>query len=145
MTSFVPLGQRRVFVDSGAYLALFDADDEHHDEAVAILADLERNRFRHFTTNVVLIECHALILSTLGRAWASRFLQSIATGATVVVRVRAGDEEQAKVILFQYTDKDFSFADAISFVVMERLGIRQAFTFDRHFSQYGFAVLRSAS
>lgn len=40
-----------------------------------------------------------------------------------------------------YTDKDFSFADAISFVVMERLGITRAFTFDRHFEQYGFTVL----
>jgi uncharacterized protein len=63
--------------------------------------------------------------------------------STVVVRVRATDEASAKQILFRYDDKDFSFTDAISFVVMERLGIRTAFTFDRHFAQYGFTSLAS--
>ena len=60
---------------------------------------------------------------------------------TVVIRARAADEERAKQILFQYTDKDFSFADAISFSVMERLAIRHACSFDRDFVQYGFTVL----
>jgi uncharacterized protein len=59
----------------------------------------------------------------------------------VVIRARAADENRAKQILFQYDDKDFSFADAISFAVMERLQIRLAFTFDRDFAQYGFTVL----
>jgi uncharacterized protein len=31
--------------------------------------------------------------------------------------------------------------DATSFVVMERLGLRTAFAFDRHFAQYGLTVL----
>jgi predicted nucleic acid-binding protein len=59
----------------------------------------------------------------------------------VVIRSRAADENRAKQILFQYDDKDFSFADAISFAVMERLQIRLAFTCDRDFAQYGFTVL----
>lgn len=44
-------------------------------------------------------------------------------------------EERAVEILLQYADKSFSFFDATSFAVMERLGVRQAFTFDRHFEQ----------
>ena len=34
-------------------------------------------------------------------------------------------------------DKTYSFCDALSFVVMERLGITEAIAFDRHFREYG--------
>jgi predicted nucleic acid-binding protein len=90
---------------------------------------------------VLLIESHALILSVLGRTQAAQFLKDMEESNTVVIRARASDEERAKHILFQYTDKDFSFADCVSFAVMERLAIRLAFSFDRDFAQYGFTVL----
>jgi predicted nucleic acid-binding protein len=137
----LPLRERRVFVDSSVYLALLDADDEHHQAATRIVHQLAQARYRQFTTNVLLIESHALILSVLGRTQASQFLKDMQESHTVILRVRSADEERAKQILFQYEDKDFSFADAISFAVMERLGIRLAFTFDRDFAQYGFTIL----
>jgi predicted nucleic acid-binding protein len=31
--------------------------------------------------------------------------------------------------------------DATSFAIMERLGILEAFSFDRHFRQFGFSVI----
>ncbi len=80
-------------------------------------------------------------MSRLGAAIGRRFLLDMQHGNTVVVRVRAADEERAREIVFRYGDKDFSLADAISFVVMERLHIHQAFTFDQHFAQYGFSAL----
>jgi predicted nucleic acid-binding protein len=137
----LPLRERRVFVDSSVYLALLDVDDEHHRDATQIVHQLATERYRQFTTNVLLIESHALILSVLGRTQAAQFLKDMQESHTVIVRVRASDEARAKQILFQYDDKDFSFADAISFAVMERLEIRLAFTFDRDFAQYGFTVL----
>ena len=137
----LPLRERRVFVDSSAYLALLDVDDEHHREAREIIQELAQARYRQFTTNVLLIESHALILSVLGRGRAAQFLKDMEESNTVVIRARAADEERAKQILFQYTDKDFSFADCISFAVMERLALRLAFSFDRDFAQYGFTVL----
>ena len=135
------LRERRVFVDSSVYLALLDIDDEHHSEATEMLQELAQARYRQFTTNVLLIESHALILSVLGRTQAAQFLRDMQESNTVVIRVRAADEERAKQILFQYDDKDFSFADATSFAVIERLTIPLAFSFDRDFAQYGLVVI----
>lgn len=38
-------------------------------------------------------------------------------------------------------DKDWSFTDCTSFVVMKRMGLTDAFTSDRHFEQAGFTIL----
>ena len=135
------IGARRVFVDSSAYLALLDRQDKNHPAATALVRQLAAEHFRQFTTNTLIIETHSLLLSRMGLREATQFLRAMEQTNTVIVRARAADEERAKAIIFHYGDKDFSLADAISFVVMERLGIRRAFTFDRHFAQYGLTVL----
>jgi len=138
-----PSQERRVFIDSSAYLAVLDRRDEHHHEALAITNRLVQGRYRSFTTNTVIIEAHALVLSTMGIAQASVFLRDTESSRIVIVRTRAADEELAKQLIFRYQDKRFSFTDAISFVVMERLGIRYAFSFDRNFAQYGLAMVKA--
>jgi predicted nucleic acid-binding protein len=37
----------------------------------------------------------------------------------------------------EFVDKDWSFTDCTSKVVIEQLGIAQAFAFDHHFKQFG--------
>lgn len=136
-----PLRLRRVFQDSSSYAALLNRADANHEVARVLAGNIADAHYRPVTTNVILIEAHALILSDMGNRYANRFLHDVQSGGTLIVRVRAGDEQRAQAILFRYTDKERSFADATSFVIMERLNIRYAFTFDQDFAQYGMTVL----
>ncbi len=129
---------RRVFVDTSAYYGLTDSGEGTHTAASAIRDRLIAGSWHLFTTNFVLAETHALLLIRLGRIVARRVLDQFDHSRTTTVRVSTSDEQQARAILTQYRDKDFSLTDATSFVVMERLSITYAFTFDRHFAQYGF-------
>lgn len=131
----------RVLVDSSAYFALSDQQEHHHNRAKVIIQGLATQGWRLFTTNFIVVETHALLLTRLGRQFAWRFLQDIDHGTTAIVRVAIEDELRARAIIYQYDDKDFSLTDAISFVVMERLRITHAFTFDHHFTQYGLTAL----
>jgi predicted nucleic acid-binding protein len=45
------------------------------------------------------------------------------------------------LIFFRYRDKDFSFTDCTSFVVMKELRLQQVLTTDAHFAQMGFQML----
>jgi predicted nucleic acid-binding protein len=83
-------------------------------------------------------ETHALGLRYLGRALAHRVLMELLASSTTLVQVSTADERRAQAILTQYTDKAFSYTDATSFAVMERLGISQVFTFGDDFVQYRF-------
>lgn len=132
----------RTLIDTGAYFALGDRHDGHHGEAVRIYArDFERGRMRAFTTNFVVAETHALLLNRVDRVIARRFVEDIFASQTVIIRVSAADERRAREILVGYADKDFSYTDATSFAVMERLHITTAFAFDHHFAQFGFTIL----
>ena len=132
---------RRVFSDSSSFAALLNRTDSNHDNARAIVSNMADARYRPVTTNIIVIEAHALILSEMGSRHSNQFLRDIRRSSTIIIRVRASDETRAEQILFRYTDKEWSFADAISFVVMDRLGLRYAFTFDDDFAQYGFIPL----
>jgi predicted nucleic acid-binding protein len=50
-------------------------------------------------------------------------------------------ERVAWGIFVRHDDKTHSFTDCASFAVMRQMDIHQAFAFDHHFVQAGFALL----
>jgi predicted nucleic acid-binding protein len=137
---------KRVFVDTGGFVALLVAEDQMHDRAAAIFGTASRERWALVTTNVVLIETYSVLLARArdGRRAAVGFLDAIAGSASslVVEPVRAEDEIQAMALVRAHVDKSYSLCDALSFVVMERMGVSEAIAFDRHFREYGrFTIL----
>lgn len=130
-------------MDTGAWGAIANPSDAEHRTALSVANLLQRERYRLVTSNFVLAETHALVLSRVGRNIALRMLDLV-DQSSEVVRSDPEDELQARQILDRYDDKDFSYTDAVSFAMMERLRISSAFTFDRHFVQYGFRAIRLA-
>lgn len=141
MSSVLLLHPRHAFLDSSGTLALVDANEVHHEAALAIQKRLVIEHTRLVATNFILDETYTLLLSRLGYLHALHFLDSARKSPLRIVRVKSSDEERAEQILRQYQDKIFSYTDATSFAVMERLRSRAVFSFDRDFPQYGFSLL----
>jgi predicted nucleic acid-binding protein len=125
-------------VDTSAVYALIDRDDAHHRRAITILKTLPRRGLQPFLTNFLVAETHALLLSRLGAETARNWLLSQIWPIEPVI---PEDEASARDIIRRYVDKTFSYTDATSFAVMERLGTKDAFGFDPHFRQYGLRLL----
>lgn len=138
----VRLGSTRVrlFVDTSGFFASSNIRDTNYDSAQRILARAVAEGAGLVTTAYIVAEAQALFLSKVGRDASTRFLRRMDVGSVNIVRPTEADEARAREIIYRYTDKDFSLTDAISFAVMERLGVTTAFTFDSDFRQYGFAV-----
>ena len=128
----------QVLADTSAIYALIDRDDSYHTKATSLLRSFPRRGLTPFLSNFIVAECHALLLSRLGMHTAREWLVK---QAWPVEPVAPNDEERAKEIISRYTDKGFSYTDATSFAVMERLGIREAFAYDPHFQQYGLKLV----
>jgi predicted nucleic acid-binding protein len=132
----VTQAQQLVFIDTSGFIALWNPDDRNHQKALGYLDQVRESRRRLLTTNFIFAEVYAFFCRN--HRLAVELGEQILTNPLFeYVRITAADEARAWEIAKQYTDKDFSFTDCTSFVVMERLGLREVFAFDEHFRQYG--------
>ncbi len=130
----------RILVDTSAVYALLDASDGNHAKAVTLLKRMQKGRDTPLLTNFLVAEAHGLLVSRLGVAVARRW---VLESRWPVERLAAEDEERARDILRRFDDQDYSYVDATSFAVMERLKLAEALTFDGHFVRYGFRAFGS--
>ena len=135
---------RRVFVDSGGFVALLVPGDAAHARAKAIFERANNERLALVTTNAVVVEAYAVLLvrARHGRRSALALLDGIERSGVHIERVTRADEQVAVNLVRTHEDKTYSLCDAQSFAVMERLGIAEAIAFDSHFRAYGkFTIL----
>lgn len=130
----------KIFVDTSAFLAVLNADDDFHQQAAAVWLDLLTGEARLITNSFVLAEAYALIQNRLG-------LDAIRTLAKEILplfEVKWVDGElyqQAVTLLLAANRQQLSLVDCSSFVTMHQNNIDLAFTFDRHFSEQGFEII----
>ncbi len=132
----------RIFVDTSAYLSYINPKDASYNASRRAMARLADAHASLLTSNFVVAETHALLLTRVSHNAATRFLDAIFAGATQIIRVREADETAAREIIRRFADKEYSYTDATSFAIMNRLHIHEAFSFDQHFAQYGFTLVQ---
>jgi uncharacterized protein len=128
-----------IFVDSSAWIALADINDLHHIGAASAYPNVLKNHKRLITSNLVVAETYVVLQRELGHKAAMGFLQRI-NASPRILKTWSNEsiEAEAEQMLLKYSDQDFSYVDAISFVIMKRHKIHKAFCFDRHFVTAGF-------
>jgi predicted nucleic acid-binding protein len=133
---------KRVFVDTGAFVALRNRSEREHEVAREALSALVAERVQLLTSNYVFAETYTALLVRVGREEAIRWGRHFRAGEAIeMVRVDEPIEEQAWAILEAHADKHWSYVDATSFALMERERITEAFAFDRHFAQRGLTLV----
>jgi predicted nucleic acid-binding protein len=128
----------KIMVDTSAVYALIDRSDDWHEKAKNLFKKLSEKDVDLILTNFILAETHALILSRIGHELAREWVKNL---VWKIERVKEEDEKRAREIIIAYKDKSFSYTDATTFAVMERLKLNVALAFDNHFTQFGWQCL----
>ena len=131
-----------VFLDTNGWLALLNASDSLHIAASAAWAALLDRGNRVVLTDWIVAETG----NGLARSGArSRFAAAVelirASRRAQMVPVTQALLDRAIDLYTRSSDKTWGLVDCASFLVMEDLGVSQAFTNDRHFVQAGFSNL----
>ena len=131
----------RVFVDASFWIVLREETEDNHIAARELIAELFRQRSQLVTTLPVVCEIHAYF--TRKQFKRELVLNELCRNPIVTVEdVLHQDRDAALRLLATHRDKSYSLCDALSFIVMRRLGVKRALAFDEHFRQFGeFEIL----
>lgn len=120
-----------IIADTGAVLALIDADDAHHDEALA-LYDASADDW--VLPWAILAEVDYLLLTHVGAAAERAFVRDLAAGSYNVEWGRESDLDRVLDLTDRYRSLKMGLVDATVVAVAERLRAKSIATFDvRHF------------
>ncbi|MBF0259892.1 MAG: PIN domain-containing protein [Desulfamplus sp.] len=122
---------KKILIDSGPLIALFDASDKYHHEAVKFI---KSNQYPLLTTLASITE--TLHLLDFNRNAQIDFIEWIHRGAVEIVNIANGDFGRIKELTKKYRDLPMDFADSCLVYLAEKLNVNTIATIDRDFSIY---------
>jgi predicted nucleic acid-binding protein len=129
-----------VFLDTVGILALLERSDQWHADAVRVWTQLAGNSRPLLTTPLIFFECGNAVARKPYRARVDEIRREFLADGRLVPPSDA-DVEQAWASFARGEAGAAGIVDHISFQVMRRLGLAQAFTNDAHFRAAGFEPL----
>ena len=122
---------KKILIDSGPLIALFDASDKYHHEAVNFI---KTNKYPLVTTLTSITE--ALHLLDFNRNEQIDFLGWVHRGAEEIHNIENNDFIRLKELTEKYRDLPMDFADSCLVYISEKLKLNTIATIDRDFSIY---------
>jgi predicted nucleic acid-binding protein len=133
---------KSIFVDTAGWMMLADGADPMHRHAVTARDSWLEQGGLLVSTDFVLDETLTLIRFRLGLDAAEDWWNQVEDSARLVGEwIDPSRAEKARRWLSRWRDKEFSFTDCTSFVVMKDRRLRVALTSDHHFAQAGFELV----
>ena len=126
-----------IVADTGAIIALVDADDRHHETIVSLY---EGQGSRWVLPWAILPEVDYLLSKRVGVNAALAFRADLATGAFLVEWGKDGDLLRAHELCTRYAALDIGIVDAVVAAVAERLRAAAIVTLD--IRDFGAMTLR---
>jgi predicted nucleic acid-binding protein len=115
-----------VLVDAGPLVALLDRSDDHHQEVVKVLAEIEDD-----LVSVWPVVVEAMYLLAFSWQAQKALWEILETGTVRLLPLNDDDIPRLKNLMEKYQDLPIDLADATLVRVAEREGIRRVLTLDR--------------
>lgn len=123
-----------VIADTGFFVGLLNANDEHHELAKSIF---ESDKYAYITTMPVLTEACHLLMTRLGPRAAIGLMGSAAAGELKIAPSPVDAASRAHKLMQRYADLPMDLADASLVILAEDLGHGRILSTDeRDFKSY---------
>ena len=134
----------KIFLDTSALIAYYNADDEHHAEAFEAVEKIGKGETpltRFYITDYIFDEMMTFIECVLNKHELALNVGEALQTSPFTIIVRIDEDLFMEAWDFFKENKDHSFTDCTSFQAMKRNSVTHAFTFDKHFKNAGFQTI----
>jgi len=129
-----------IFMDTAAFLAVLNANDQFHPSAKQNWDEMLSTDSIFFSSNYVLLETTALLQHRFGIE-AVRLFESDILPIIDITWVDEKIHKQGMSALLVANRRNLTLVDCTSFEIIRQAGLDTVFTFDPHFSEQGFTVI----
>ncbi len=130
-----------IFVDTSAWLALYDKKDQNHKTAKEAAKYLKNKKIPLITTDYIFDETVTIIRMKVGHKEAVNFGNFLLRSKVVnIIEVNKMFKKRAWDIFVKYKDHRFSYTDCTSFAVMQQMKIDKVFGYDKDFEVLNFSL-----
>jgi len=129
-----------VFIDTCAFIALIDSDDDFHGLAFDLFSKASKDNADFLTSNYVMLETIFLLQRAIGLPAVKDFKKLMLP----IVRIIWIDEKihrESLNNLIAAEKKKISLTDYSSFYILDNYNIDKVFTFDNHFKEKNYKIL----
>ena len=138
-------GRTPLFIDTGAFYAYYDPDDDEYERSRAVFEAIRAGELVYgplYTSRYVLSETATLTLVRQDHATASRALNEIRAAGFQILDVDEALFARTCEQFDRYDDHKISFVDHLTGVLCDEHGIERVFTFDPgDFRTLGFTAV----
>lgn len=139
MSASVPVSRRKVFLDTGIFIAALSRRDQHHPRARTLFSGV---RPRWHTSLLVWSEAYSWFLHRHGEEAARSFrLFADSLEGLVLLEVDAKHHRETGRLLDRLRGTRLTYVDASSLVFIEQQGIDTVWSTDHHLGLTGAEVL----
>jgi predicted nucleic acid-binding protein len=141
MAVALPFQRPRIFIDTGAFVAVYHEGDSLHEDAIRFREEsLLQAQVEMFCSDYVVGETLNNLQRLIGSGLTQEDFRTAVRGITAEAtfqNLAIDTETNARALeIIEQFPGTFSFIDATNLALMEREGIRNIFAFDREFERY---------
>lgn len=131
-----------IFIDSDVYLALNLSEDTNNEKAIRLTKQILASHEPKVTSWDVIGEVSTKLRYHFSRTIAEAFIQTMMRSDTTIQFVDESIFRDIVALFLRQSSKNVSMTDCANMVIARKMGITTFFSFDHHYEQNGFRLLK---
>jgi uncharacterized protein len=131
----------KIFLDTSFLVAFYNKEDKNHAQTRNFMANADQSLFC-LISDYIFDEILTVLLVRGGKFLSIEAGSKILEDARIdLLQIDTEVFDKAWLVYQSFSDKQWSFTDCTSYVLMKNLSIHTGASFDNHFDQFGFITV----